>query len=336
MKQEIGPGDLLNTIGLGLTAPQKMPGLVEGFDWSTTPLGHVTRWPDSLKAVVRILLTSRFPMWMAWGPELTFLLQRRLRRTTLGKKHPWALGKPAAQVWHEIWKEIGPRIERVMETGEASWDETLLLILERSGYPEETYHTFSYSPLSDPDGKIAGMLCVVMEDTVRVIGERQLASLSTLAGPWQTPLPGRMCLPRSSAASRNQKDMPCTLIYLFDEESDPKLVARTGIDAGHPAAPGRSTRRRQPPWPIRPDSEHQPRHLPSTILANFFPTCRRDAGTGRQPEHAWFRFPGKDRRSRWRLYRRAQSLPPVRCNLRGVPRSRRRPDRRQHHQRQRL
>ncbi len=120
-------------------------------------------------------------MWMAWGPELTVLYNDAYRRTTLGKKHPWALGRPAAEVWHEIWKDIGPLIHQVMETGEASWEETLLLILERSGYPEETYHTFSYSPLSGPDGRIVGMLCVVMEDTVRVIGERQLASLSTLA-----------------------------------------------------------------------------------------------------------------------------------------------------------
>ena len=84
-------------------------------------------------------------------------------------------------VWSEIWKDIGPRIERVLETGEASWDETLPLILERSGYPEESYHTFSYSPLAGPDGENAGMLCVVMEDTGRVLGERQLASLGTLA-----------------------------------------------------------------------------------------------------------------------------------------------------------
>ena len=181
MQQETDPGDRANTTNLEPTAPQEMPALVESFDWSTTPLGPAAAWPDSLKAVVRILLTSRFPMWMAWGPDLTFLYNDAYRRTTLGKKHPWALGKPAQQVWHEIWKDIGPLIRKVMETGEASWDETLLLILERSGYPEETYHTFSYSPLSDSDGGIVGMLCVVMEDTVRVIGERQLASLSTLA-----------------------------------------------------------------------------------------------------------------------------------------------------------
>jgi len=237
MKQEIGPGDRSNTTDLEPTAPHEMPGLVERFDWSKTPLGPAATWPDSLKAVVRILLTSRFPMWMAWGPELTFLYNDAYRRTTLGKKHPWALGKPAAEVWHEIWKDIGPLIQQVMRTGEASWDETLLLILERSGYPEETYHTFSYSPLSDSDGRIVGMLCVVMEDTVRVIGERQLAALGTLA----ESLAGAISMQDVFAAIEHglahQKDMPCTLTYMFEENGTRlKLVSRTGFDAGHPAA----------------------------------------------------------------------------------------------------
>ena len=83
-------------------------------------------------------------------------------------------------MWAEIWPDIGPRIDTVMRTGEATWDEALLLFLERSGYTEETYHTFSYSPLYDDDGAIAGMLCVVSEDTERVIGERRMATLRDL------------------------------------------------------------------------------------------------------------------------------------------------------------
>ena len=84
------------------------------------------------------------------------------------------LGRPTREVWAEIWPQIGPRIEKVLATGEATWDESLLLILERGGYPEETYHTFSYSPLSDESGAIAGFLCVVSEDTERVIGMRRM------------------------------------------------------------------------------------------------------------------------------------------------------------------
>src|ERR1700687_3128373 len=103
---------------------------IPGTRHNEIPLGPIASWPDSLKAAVRILLTSGFPMWMAWGPELTVLYNDGYARTTLGTKHPWALGKRASEVWSEIWKDFGPRIHRAMETGEASWDETLFLILE--------------------------------------------------------------------------------------------------------------------------------------------------------------------------------------------------------------
>jgi hypothetical protein len=253
MEQEIGAADGTSATGLDhLITPQEMPRLVEGFNWASTPLGPADAWPDSLKVVVRILLTSRFPMWMAWGPELTFLYNDAYCRTTLGKKHPWALGKPAAQVWNEIWKDIGPRIHQVMETGVASWEETLLLILERSGYPEETYHTFSYSPLSDADGRIVGMLCVVMEDTVRVIGERQLASLSTLAENLAGAISVQDVFAAVERGLQNQKDMPCSLTYLLDEDGGKlRLVSRTGIDAAHPAASVVIDLAETPaPWPI--------------------------------------------------------------------------------------
>ena len=155
--------------------------LVHEFDWTETPLGSSEEWPQSLKTVVRVVLTSRFAMWMSWGPELTFLYNDAYAKMTLGKKHPWALGKPSQKVWEEIWAISAPGFKRCLDTGEATWDEALLLFLERSGYREETYHTFSYSPLSGDDGKIAGHLCVVTEETDRVIGERRLKTLRSLA-----------------------------------------------------------------------------------------------------------------------------------------------------------
>src|SRR3569832_1760448 len=82
----------------------KMSELVRAFDWSAIPLGDASSWPAGLQTTVRILLTSRFPMWMGWGPELTLIYNDAYARTTLEKKHPWALGKPASMVWSEIWK----------------------------------------------------------------------------------------------------------------------------------------------------------------------------------------------------------------------------------------
>jgi PAS domain S-box-containing protein len=231
----------------------EMNELVQAFNWAATPLGDAAVWPPSLKTTVRILLTSRFPMWMAWGPELTVLYNDAYARTTLGKKHPWALGKPANVVWSEIWKDIGPRIERVLETGEASWDETLFLILERGGYPEETYHTFSYSPLVGPDGGNAGMLCVVMEDTGRVLGERQLASLGSLAAALVDANAKDDVFAAIERGLAGQKDIPFALLYLFDEYNPGrlKLVARCGIEQGHPAAcESMLFDARDCPWPL--------------------------------------------------------------------------------------
>jgi signal transduction histidine kinase len=227
--------------------------LVREFDWAKTPLGAIEEWPQSLKTVVRTLLASRFPMWMSWGPELTFLYNDDYARMTLGKKHPWALGKPSPEVWKEIWDDIGPRIHRVLETGEATWEEGLLLFLERSGYREETYHTFSYSPLFGDDGTVAGNFCVVTEETDRVIGERRLKTLRSLAGELNKTMTEEdvvECIAR--CLGENQKDLPFTLLYLFTEEgTEARLACQTGMPERHPAAPDSlSLTEENPPWPI--------------------------------------------------------------------------------------
>jgi signal transduction histidine kinase len=227
------PGDALFTGG------GEMGALVRSHDWSRTPLGPVETWPQSLKTTVRILLTSRFSMWMGWGPDLTFLYNDAYQRDTLGKKHPWALGRPARTVWAEIWDDISPRIQRVLETGEATWDEALLLFLERSGYAEETYHTFSYSPLTDDQGRTAGLFCVVMEETERVIGERRLAILRELASELATTTSETEVLAAiDRCVGLSQKDLPFTLIYLFEEGGTlARLACCTGIERGDAAAP---------------------------------------------------------------------------------------------------
>ena len=209
------------------------------FAWAGSPLGDPAAWPQSLKTAVRILLTSRFEMWMAWGPELPFFYNDAYLRKTIGKKHPHALGRPTRELWSEIWGDIGPRIEHVLSTGEATWDEALLLFLERSGYPEETYHTFSYSPLADDDGRVAGVLSVVTEETERVIGERRLCTLRDLAAQLAA-VDGQEALFAAVARSLgdNAKDLPFTLTYLFEEGgARARLACATGIERGHAAAP---------------------------------------------------------------------------------------------------
>jgi His Kinase A (phospho-acceptor) domain/PAS fold len=219
-------------------------------DWAATPLGPPDGWPQSLRTAVSILLSSRFSMWLAWGPALTFLCNAAYRRDTLGRKYPWALGRPAREVWAEIWDDIGPRIGTVLATGQATWDEALLLFLERSGYREETYHTFSYSPLRDEDAAVVGMLCVVSEDTDRVIAERRMATLRDLGSDPDVVRTEQESLTFAARQlDRNPRDLPFSLTYLFQDGTGARLAASSGGQAHAPPggwpvaslAEGRST-----------------------------------------------------------------------------------------------
>ncbi len=211
---------------------------MRAYDWSATSLGPAETWAQSLKTAVRILLTSRFAMWMAWGPELIFFCNDAYL-PTVGVKRDWVLGARSDRVWAEIWPDIGPRIEHVLLTGEATWDEQLLLYLERSGFPEETYHTFSYSPLSDDSGVTVGMLCVVAEVTERVIVERQLAMLRDLGSRFAVVLtPDEVMRSFEACLASESRDLPVALIYAHDAASQrATLIAAHGLEHNHPDAP---------------------------------------------------------------------------------------------------
>jgi PAS domain S-box-containing protein len=215
-----------------------MAARMRNFGWSKTPLGPVERWPQSLRTTVRMMLTSRYAMWMAWGPDL-IVFYNDAYSPTLGIKQAWALGAPASTLWAEIWPDIGPRIESVLKTGEATWDEGLLLFLERSGYPEETYHTFSYSPLADDSGNVSGMLCVVTEETDRVIGERRLKTLRDLGA--RTPLAKtaeEACRLLVTTLGENTADVPFSLLYLTAHDgTTARLCEASQIASGTTASP---------------------------------------------------------------------------------------------------
>ena len=220
-----------------LAGSGEMASMMRDFDWASTDLGPPGSWPQSLKTVVRIVLTSRYAMWMAWGPNLRFFCNDAYL-PTVGIKRDWVLGSRSDKVWEEIWPDIGPRIERVLNTGEATWDEGLLLFLERLGFPEETYHTFSYSPLADDDGRISGMLCVVTEVTERVVGERRLATLSKLAGRLASARAESEVLDAiKEGMDAADKDVPFSLLYLYDDQGALRLARASGIESGHPASP---------------------------------------------------------------------------------------------------
>ena len=148
--------------------------LMRSLDWSRSPLGPPEEWPQSLRSVVGLLLNSKFPMFVAWGEELGFLYNDPYAEI-LGAKHPQAMGARFQDIWQEIWSDISPLIEAALR-GEATYHENLPLTLNRQGFDEQAWFTFSYSPVNDDSGRIAGMFCVVAETTQQVLAEQRVAA----------------------------------------------------------------------------------------------------------------------------------------------------------------
>src|SRR5262245_123426 len=218
-------------VSLFLDGGGELGALMRAHDWTKTPLGAPRNWPRALKTAVRIMLTSRQPFWLGWGPELTYLYNDPYK-AIIGGRHPHALGKPFREVWPEIWHQIGPMADTVMQRDEGTYVEAQLLIMERYGYQEETYYTFSYSPVPGDDGRTAGLICANTDDTRRVIGERQLATLRELAArtanarTWQ-----EACTLSAQALATNAQDLPFAFL-----DVEGALVDAAGIDAERAAA----------------------------------------------------------------------------------------------------
>jgi PAS domain S-box-containing protein len=184
------------------------------------------------------MLASRYAMCMGWGPEFYFFCNDAYL-PTVGIKENWMLGASARKVLEEVWRDVGPRAELVVKTGDATWDKSVLLFLERSGYPEETYHTFSYSPIPDDSGAIGGMLCVVTEDTERVIGERRLAMLRELGADLAAiNTEDQLFSTIRRHLDAHAKDLPFALIYLCAADGkETHLACAHNAKAGDSIAP---------------------------------------------------------------------------------------------------
>jgi PAS domain S-box-containing protein len=243
---------------------------MRALDWAATPLGLPERWPQSLKTAVRIMLTSRQPIWIGWGPELIYLYNDPYK-SIIGGKHPWALGKPTSIVWHEIWGDIGSMLATAMTGIEGTYVEEQLLIMERNGYPEETYYTFSYSPIPDDDGSAGGIICANTDDTQRVIGERQLSLLRQLAAEgaearaWQ-----EACARSMRALCTNPRDVPFAVLYDADPDTGNfNLAGSCGIELDHPAAPKILKPTPSSIWPIHEALQTQQAVLVPDLAAEF-------------------------------------------------------------------
>ena len=153
-----------------LSGGGQMGAMMRAHDWSTSPLGHPRNWPQALRTTVGLMLNSKFPMFVAWGPELGFLYNDSYV-PILGEKHPAALGSHFHDVWREIWDDLHPLIVRALK-GDSTYMDRMPLRMHRHGYDEDTWFRFSYSPVRDEDGTVAGMYCACVEMTGEVLAER--------------------------------------------------------------------------------------------------------------------------------------------------------------------
>jgi PAS domain S-box-containing protein len=258
--------------------------LMRATDWAATPLGAPETWPQSLKTCVRIVLTSRQAMFVWWGDQLINLYNDAYK-AIVGGKHPQALGQPASIVWREIWDQVGPRAETAMRRNEGTYDEALLLIMERFGFPEETYYTFSYSPVPNDHGGTGGIICANTDDTQRIIGERQLGLLreiGTRAG--QARSAEESCRLAAEALATNPHDLPFALIYLLTPDRQALVLAGSAnLPPGHPAAPARAEVTDNDIWPF------------AEVIGGNAPVLmpRLHAVPGPLPHGAWDRPPSR-------------------------------------------
>ncbi|MBD2742865.1 ATP-binding protein [Coleofasciculus sp. FACHB-1120] len=215
-----------------------MGNLMRSLDWSQTPLGDVTHWPQSLRSAVSILLPSKAQICLFWGPEL-IALYNDAYRPAIVSKHPWALGRPAHEVCSEVWDALKPLLEGVVTTGEAFWARDYLFFLNRYGYSEETYFDVSYDPVRDESGEVGGIFCIVSETTGRVLGDRRLQTLGRLANETaQAKTVEAACRTAIQALATNKYDIPFALLYRVEVDGkQATLVETAGFEAKTSATP---------------------------------------------------------------------------------------------------
>ena len=214
-----------------------MGALARQTDWARTPLGPVTAWPQSLRSVASLVLASHFPMYLAWGPEYIQLYNDAYRPILGSTKHPAAMGARSQDTFAEIWHIIGPMFDDVRR-GIACASKDWMVPLDRNGYLEECFFTFSYSPVLDESGGVGGVHVAVVETTEIVLEARRLQALQALSDCMAratTTTPDDVCATALTVLEAYREDVPFALLYLLSGDGQTaRLVARMGLEEGTP------------------------------------------------------------------------------------------------------
>ena len=205
---------------------------IRAFDWSSTPLGPIASWPQSLRSAVSILLPSKAQIAMFWGPDL-ITIYNDAYRPVFGAKHPSALGRPIREAWDELWRAgLKELFDGVVTTGEAFWAQDLPFFMERHGYLEETYFDVSYDPVRDESGRVGGVFCIVSEKTGRVLGERRLRTLRDLARvSAQVQTTGDALREIEAVLCTNPQDLPFALLCAPGDDGGTRVLVACGLEA---------------------------------------------------------------------------------------------------------
>ena len=206
--------------------------LIRAMDWSSTPLGPIASWPQSLRTTVNLCLASDLPICIIWGPELVQLYNDGYR-LICGEKHPRSMGQNFPECWREAWPVIGAAHDSAL-AGNTAFLEDQHIFLERHGYTEECFFTFSFSPIRDETGRLAGLFHPVIETTAKMLGERRTRTLRDLASGVSNAKSVEEAFTLSAQTlSDHAFDLPFLLIYGLDETGrQARLVAAAGLAPG--------------------------------------------------------------------------------------------------------
>jgi PAS domain S-box-containing protein len=212
----------------------EMGALMEAYHWTSHPLREPEGWPHSLQTGIRMMLRSGFPMFIWWSNAF-YMFHNDPYLPALGKKHPAALGASAREMWSEIWSELGVIAESILTEASNFYAEDLLILLDRKGFLEETYWTFSYSPMPQDDGSVGGVFCACTEVSNKVLGQRRLNTINEIAGATTQAMSVEQASQQACCIiANNRQDVPFSLIYLLKENGTHATLA--GSSGNFPAA----------------------------------------------------------------------------------------------------
>jgi signal transduction histidine kinase len=251
MKQTDKPAPGANPLAF-LLGGGEMGSLIRAMDWSETSLGPVAEWPQSLRTTVSICLASDLPICVIWGPGLVQLYNDAYR-VICGNKHPRSMGQNFSECWKEAWPVIGEAHASAL-AGDTAFLESQQIFLERHGYVEECFFTFSFSPIRDEAGRVGGLFHPVIEMTAQMLSERRTRTLRDLTAQTSKAKSVIEALSLSAQTlAAYDLDLPFVLLYALDPDADcPQLIGANDPEVNSYASLSTVSLggRDQIPWPM--------------------------------------------------------------------------------------